>query len=85
MITENPYKHTSDDIIFSICAIKNDIAQKSLKKEREKFFLKGQAWFRSSPLPKRYGWGYIIAARAKLPSMRWSRKTIKNLKIYIFR
>ena len=57
MIKENPYKYTSDDVIFTIYARRNDITQTEFEKEREKFFSKGQACLRSSPLSKRYGWG----------------------------
>lgn len=57
IITENPYRYTSDDVIFSIYAIKNDLSEKEFEKERQQFFSKGQACFRSSPLSKRYGWG----------------------------
>lgn len=57
MISKNPYKYTSDDVLFSIYAIKNDLAETELEPERNRFFSKGQACLRSSPLGKRYGWG----------------------------
>ena len=57
IIKKNPYKHTSDDVLFSVYATRNEITPKELAKERENFFSKGQACFRSSPLGKRYGWG----------------------------
>lgn len=57
MIVSYPYKYTSDDVIFKIYAIRNNIKEEEVYKEREKFFSKGQPCFRSSPLPKRYGWG----------------------------
>jgi hypothetical protein len=57
MIVNNPYKYTSDDVIFEIYAIKNNIPKFRKESEREKFFSKGQACLRSSPLTKRYGWG----------------------------
>src|SRR5688500_4446588 len=56
MIKNNPYKFTSDDVIFAVYATRNDIPKKEFDKEKEKFFSKGQACFRSSPLAKRYGW-----------------------------
>lgn len=58
MMAHNPYKHSSDEIIFNVFAIKNNISKSDLKTEREKFFSKGQACLRSSPLAKRYGWGF---------------------------
>jgi len=57
MINENPYCFTSDEIIFTIYAEKNCIDKKEYAKEKEKYFSKGQACLRSSPLSKRYGWG----------------------------
>jgi len=57
-IVKNPYQYSSDDIIFECYAIKNDISEGDKKEEREKFFSKGQACLRSSPLAKRYGFGF---------------------------
>lgn len=57
LIHENPYSFTSDEILFSIFAIRNGIAKSELDSAREKFFSKGQPCLRSSPLAKRYGWG----------------------------
>lgn len=56
-LIKNPYQYSSDDIIFECYAIKNDILENEKQKEREKFFSKGQACLRSSPLAKRYGFG----------------------------
>ena len=50
MIIHNPYKFTSDDVIY-----KANIKNKKLT--RAKFFSKAQPCLRSSPLTKRYGWG----------------------------
>ncbi len=57
MISKNPYKYISDDILFRVFAEKNDPAKSEYKKAREQFFSKGQPCFRASPLTKRYGWG----------------------------
>lgn len=56
MIMANPYKYTSDEVIFGIHAIRNDIVG-NLEAERVAFFAKGQACLRASPLSKRYAWG----------------------------
>lgn len=55
MISSHPYEYTSDDIIFRIHAERKRIPLSA--REREKFFSKGRACLRSSPLGKRYGWG----------------------------
>ena len=57
MLYEHPYKYTSDDVIFSAYAIKNQIPKSELKEARTQFFSKGQPCMRTSPLTKRYGWG----------------------------
>jgi len=57
MIRKHPYKYDSDTVIFNVYASKNELTKAEMGKEREKFFLKGQACLRASPLTKRYGWG----------------------------
>lgn len=58
MIAEAPYRYTSDDLLFSIHAIRNDIPQEKRREARKGFFSKGRACLRSSSLGKRYGWGF---------------------------
>lgn len=57
MVIKQPYKYTSDDVIFEVYAEKNGISAGARKKAREEFFSKGQPCLRASPLTKRYGWG----------------------------
>jgi hypothetical protein len=57
MLHGHPYEHTSDDILFTVFAQRNQIPKENLAEERERFFAKGQPCFRASPLTKRYGWG----------------------------
>ena len=57
MISKNPYKYTSDDILFQVFTDRNDLTKSGYTEAREKFFSKGQPCFRASPLTKRYGWG----------------------------
>ena len=57
LISKNPYKYTSDDVLFQVFADRNDLTKSEYKAEREKYFSKGQPCFRASPLTKRYGWG----------------------------
>lgn len=57
MIHRHPYRYTSDDVIFQVFVLKNDVSEKEMAAERRKFFSKGQACLRCSPLTKRYGWG----------------------------
>lgn len=65
-LIEHPYQYTSDDIIFGAYAAKNGITKHEMEEERAKFFSKGQACMRSSPLTKRYGWGVHSNAEGKI-------------------
>lgn len=56
MLIKNPYKFSSDDVVFEVYAIKNDITKSEYEAARNQFFSKGQACLRCSPLTKRYGW-----------------------------
>ncbi|MBO9150975.1 DUF6157 family protein [Chitinophaga sp. GCM10012297] len=66
MISKKPYGYTSDDVLFQVFADKNDLTKNEYKTEREKFFSKGQACFRASPLTKRYGWGLHYNEEGKI-------------------
>lgn len=57
LIINNPYKFTSDDVIFLVYAIRNDLTEQEYEEAKLTFFSKGQACFRSSPLTKKYGFG----------------------------
>jgi hypothetical protein len=57
MIAENPYRYTSDEVIFLVHAAKKEIGATDLETERAAFFSRGQACLRASALGKRYGWG----------------------------
>jgi Family of unknown function (DUF6157) len=57
LIANNPYKYTSDDILFQVYADRNDLTEVEYKQAREEFFSKGQPCFRASPLTKTYGFG----------------------------
>ena len=78
MVYDHPYKYTSDDILFTVHAIRNKIAAKDLKAEREKFFSKGQPCLRASPLTKRYGWGAHSDAAGKVAIYDMDSKEYKK-------
>ncbi|MDB5260930.1 MAG: hypothetical protein JWQ14_211, partial [Adhaeribacter sp.] len=87
LIRNNPYKYTSDDVLFRVYAEKNNLNGDSLEKALAAFFSKGQACFRASPLAKRYGWGVHSDAEGKiaiypLESEEYARLSQdKNLKL----
>ena len=66
MVSKNPYKFSSDDILFQVFATKNDLTESEYAEARAKFFSKGQPCFRASPLTKRYGWGVHNNSEGKM-------------------
>jgi hypothetical protein len=79
MIHEHPYAYTSDDVIFTVYAERLGIPRRDHKTEREKFFSKGQPCMRSSPLPKRYGWGVHSNEEGKLALVALESAAYKKL------
>jgi hypothetical protein len=59
MISDNPYRYTSDDVVYEINGKTKGIG-------REEFFLKGQPCLRTSALGKRYGWGIHSNGESKI-------------------
>lgn len=57
LIAKNPYYFTSDEVLFQVYVIRNDITDAEQKAAKESFFANGQACLRASPLTKRYGFG----------------------------
>lgn len=57
ILSRNPYKFTSDDVLFQVFATRKDLTEAEYEEARNEYFSKGQACFRASPLTKRYGWG----------------------------
>ena len=57
MIYENPYKYTSDEVLFGVYAIRKLLEKEEIYEQRTVYFSKGKPCFRASPLTKTYGWG----------------------------
>lgn len=66
IITQNPYKYSSDDVLFQVYAVRNDLIASEYNEARNQFFSKGQACFRASPLTKQYGWGVHANEEGKI-------------------
>jgi len=66
MLADAPYRHTSDDVIFAVHADRAGIPEVDRPAERERFFSRGQACLRASPLAKRYGWGFHFDADGRV-------------------
>lgn len=57
ILKNNPYKFSSDDVLFSVFALRKAVSEAEWEEQRAHYFSKGQPCFRASPLTKRYGWG----------------------------
>jgi len=66
LLYDHPYTYTSDDILFQVHALRHSISKAEWDDERLRFFSKGQACMRTSPLAKRYGWGIHFDNEGKM-------------------
>jgi hypothetical protein len=64
LLAAQPYKLTSDDVIFAVYAKRNGL--KPTKSAREAFFAKAQACLRTSPLAKTHGFGLHQDAQGRV-------------------
>ncbi len=63
MLVKQPGVLTQEDVLFKSWFLRQDFGQTSdaeVGRLREQFFSKPRACLRSSPLPKRYGWGLLF-------------------------
>ena len=79
LISQNPYKFTSDDVIFAAYAEKNKIAPEQFEEARSKYFSKGQACLRASALAKTYGWGVHANEASRIAIYGKGSKEYKKL------
>lgn len=78
LIQQNPYKYTSDDVVFQVYAQKNNIPKADYSEAREKLFSKGQPCLRASPLTKKYGWGIHFNEEGKIAIYGCDSEEYKN-------
>ena len=57
MISQNPYRYTSDDVIFTVHADRSAIGTAERASARKDYFATGRPCLRASDLGKKYGWG----------------------------
>lgn len=65
-IAGHPFTYTSDDVLFAIYAERNEIPLADYPEERKRFYARGQACMRASPLTKTHGWGICFNAEGKM-------------------
>jgi Family of unknown function (DUF6157) len=89
ILSQNPYKFDSDDVLFQVFSIKNDLSESELATARIQFFSKGQPCMRCSPLTKRYGWGIhsdengkiaLLPSESEIYQQHADNQLIKNIK-----
>lgn len=66
LLSENPYRFTSDDVVFGVYADRQGLEEHVREAARTEFFAKGQPCLRSSPMAKRYGWGFHHDAEGRV-------------------
>jgi hypothetical protein len=70
MLFGHPYKYTQEDVLFETYVRHKEIPAKELKahgsKMREEFFAKPQPCLRTSPLAKKFGWGFHFDPKGKV-------------------
>lgn len=66
LLHEHPYRYTSDDVLFSVHALRQGIPASEQAEARAAFFSKGQACMRASPLVKRHGFGMHHDAEGRI-------------------
>lgn len=66
MVSMNPYRYTSGDVIFLVYADRHSIPPRRRPAARRRFYSKGQPCLRSSPLGKHYGWGIHADSEGRL-------------------
>jgi len=66
LLADNPYKFTSDEVLFQVFADRNDLTKAEYEEARTQFFSKGQPCFRASPLTKSYGFGVHADGNGKM-------------------
>jgi|SRR5690625_3543654 len=65
-LSKRPYQFTSDTLLFGIHAERHHLPGDDIEEEQKKFFSKGQPCLRTSPLAKRYGWGFHHDERGRV-------------------
>lgn len=65
MLAGHPYEYTQEDVLFMTYLAQNDIKTNNDELRRE-FFSKPKPCLRSSPLPKKYGWGFHFDGEGKV-------------------
>ncbi len=78
MLHEQPYKFTSDEVLFAVFAQRKGFTDAEMEEQRQAYFSKGQPCFRASPLTKSYGWGVHSNEEGKVALYAAESEEYKN-------
>ncbi len=81
LLIKNPYKLTSDEILFQIYAERKQLSNSQMEQEKEVYFSRGQACFQASPLCKTHGFGVHFDKDMKMALYPMEMPEYKNFKI----
>lgn len=79
MIYNEPYKYTSDEVLFEIYMLRKGAEHDPVAEERKAFFSKGQPCLRTSALAKQYGWGIHHNADGRVALVAMESDDFKEL------
>lgn len=66
LLQARPYAYTSDELLFEVHSRRKGLSDEERDAAWDEFFAKDQACLRSSPLAKRYGWGFHFDERGRV-------------------
>lgn len=83
MLVDDPYKYTQEDVLFETHVRHKGIPAAELKTKRkqvrEEFFAKEQPCLRTSPLARKYGWGFHFDPKGKVAMVPMESREYKQL------
>lgn len=83
MLVDRPYELTQEDVLFETHVRHKEIPAAELKKNgkrlREEFFAKDQPCLRTSPLARKYGWGFHFDPKGRVALYAVESKDYKQM------
>lgn len=83
LLAKHPYRYTQEDVLWQTHARHKEIPAAKLAADgevlRAAFFAKDQPCLRSSPLARRYGWGFHFDPKGKVAMYAVESKEYKQL------
>ncbi|MQA94870.1 MAG: hypothetical protein GEV11_09540 [Streptosporangiales bacterium] len=82
MLAGQPYRHTQEDVLFQTWLERQDEQPGSpdeIARLRDEFFAKPKPCLRTSPLGKRYGWGFAFDAEGRVALLPMESEEYRKL------